>query len=152
GNPPSSAASQKPTSKASDSTRLRIRGAVRLAAGIQRPPDVIIGRFNRRCHPGTRPNQSLVLARDRGVANAIVSVVDSERISPGLDPPTKALLDQRDCDFTPHVQVISVGSSLTIKSSDSTLHTAQGHLYPPDVSFPYDLENGTLPQFEGVVF
>lgn len=42
--------------------------------------------------------------------------------------PGRARLDNRDCEFAPHVQVTAVGSELEVLTSDPILHTAHGYL------------------------
>lgn len=64
----------------------------------------------------------LVLGQDRGVADAVVTLVGAE----GPVSPRDGSLDQVTCEFKPHVQVIPVGSTLRITSSDSVLHNSHG--------------------------
>lgn len=64
----------------------------------------------------------IVLGKDQGVASAVVRVLGVE----GAVQPGKGTLDQIGCEFVPHVQVLPVGSTLVITSSDAVLHNAHG--------------------------
>ncbi len=64
----------------------------------------------------------IVLGQNQGVANAVVRILGAKA---ELKPKDGAL-DQAQCEFVPHVQVIPVGSKVVITSSDSVLHNAHG--------------------------
>lgn len=67
--------------------------------------------------------RKLVLGANQGVANAVVKIVG---VGAGKPAPTKGTLDQVNCEFVPHVQVLPVGSTLNLTSSDAILHNAHG--------------------------
>lgn len=62
------------------------------------------------------------LGADQGVADAVVRVIGAK----GTAEPKKAGFDQLQCEFVPHVLALSVGSTLTLTSSDAVLHNAHG--------------------------
>jgi len=64
----------------------------------------------------------LRLGAGQGVADAVVVL----RGAAGAVAAADGRLDQVDCEFVPHVQVISVGSTLKVTSSDPVLHNAHG--------------------------
>ena len=66
--------------------------------------------------------QPLILGQNNGVANAIVTVVGVQ----GTVTQKEGALDQKNCEFVPHVQAVSVGSALKITSSDPVLHNTHG--------------------------
>jgi hypothetical protein len=66
--------------------------------------------------------QKLLLGQENGVANAVVRIVGAE----GDVEEKKGVLDQVGCKFVPHVQVLPVGSTLVITSSDPVLHNSHG--------------------------
>ena len=66
--------------------------------------------------------RKIVLGAGQGVAEAVVSLVGAG----GTLPPKDAALDQVKCEFVPHVQLASVGSTLKITSSDPVLHNSHG--------------------------
>ncbi len=66
--------------------------------------------------------RKIILGADQGVANAVVQIVGAQ----GTLTPTEGKLDQVNCEFVPHVQVLPVGSVLKITSSDPVLHNSHG--------------------------
>ncbi len=77
-----------------------------------------------------KPSPRLILGKNKGVANAIVSL---EHIAEGkkwtTSPPQ--VLDQRTCEYKPHVMVVPFGSPIDIVNSDRVLHNVHA----------YDLQN-----------
>jgi plastocyanin len=64
-------------------------------------------------------------AADGGVANCIVGI---ESISEGKAfTKSEYTLDQKTCDFKPHVQIVNLGSPIIISNSDNVLHNY--HVY-----------------------
>ena len=66
--------------------------------------------------------QKLVLGANRGVANAVVKIIGVQ----GTLETKKGTLDQVNCEFIPHVQVLPVESTLILTSSDPVLHNSHG--------------------------
>ena len=66
--------------------------------------------------------QPLILGQGNGVANAVVTIVGAQ----GTVAQKGGALDQKNCEFVPHVQAVSVGSTLKITSSDPVLHNTHG--------------------------
>ncbi len=60
----------------------------------------------------------LVVGKDKGLANAVVSVAGI----PGVATPTALTVEQKRCEFLPHVAAVAAGSSLLLINSDDTLH------------------------------
>jgi plastocyanin len=72
----------------------------------------------------SHPNPALPSASG-GVPNCVVGV---ERISEGKDfTKSDYTLDQKGCDFLPHVQIIKLGSPIVVSNSDKVLHNY--HIY-----------------------
>jgi plastocyanin len=71
------------------------------------------------CGKADRPSPSLVLSKDKGVANAVVWL---EGAKGGALPNGPFRLDQRNCLFAPYVQVVSRGAPVVIGNSDGVLH------------------------------
>jgi plastocyanin len=71
------------------------------------------------CGKADRPSPSLVLAKDKGLAYAVVWLEGSKG---GALPKGPFSLDQKNCLFTPYVQVVSKGAPVVIRNSDSVLH------------------------------
>lgn len=66
--------------------------------------------------------RKVVLGEKQGVANAVVKILGAA----GTSEPKNGTLNQINCEFAPHVQVLPVGSSLTLTSSDPVLHNSHG--------------------------
>lgn len=76
---------------------------------------------------GVVPDESLVLAGDGSLANVVVvlqGVTDPEPRPPATAP----TLDQKGCQFVPHVQSVDAGATLRITSSDPVLHNVHAFL------------------------
>jgi hypothetical protein len=73
---------------------------------------------------GTQPmhDETFAVGADHALGNVVVYLVG---VSGATKPAARDItLDQKDCRFVPHVQVTTVGSKVTVKNSDATLHTA----------------------------
>ena len=73
------------------------------------------------------------LGADQGVANAVVRIIGAD----GIAEAKKGHLDQVNCQFVPHVQVVPIGSTLVITSSDSVLHNT--HAFREDGSTAFNI-------------
>ncbi len=62
----------------------------------------------------------IVLGADQGVANAVVKILGAS----GKAETKNGHLDQVNCQFVPHIQIVPTGSVLTITNSDPVLHNA----------------------------
>lgn len=71
----------------------------------------------------------LVLGKDNVVRSAVISL---ENISQGKRsiPSPKYVLDQRKCEYDPHVLLLPLGSNMEIVNSDAVLHNV--HAYEAD--------------------
>jgi plastocyanin len=72
------------------------------------------------CGAHTLFDQSLVVGKDGGLANAVVSLPDLDRGKPVQ--PAKVIFDQRGCEYVPHVIAFPAGSTVEILNSDGILH------------------------------
>jgi hypothetical protein len=70
-------------------------------------------------HPDGAFDESLVVT-DGKLANVVVSV--KEAPAGGETPKTPALLDQKGCQYHPHVIALMTGQPITVKNSDPFLH------------------------------
>lgn len=98
-----------------------IRGSVHLVGAVPRlPPYPVADATQRTACTATVANEELVVGAGGTLGNAVVWI---EGISAGAPTrPAQLTLDQHGCRYTPRVQAASVGSQLTIISSDPTLH------------------------------
>ncbi len=70
------------------------------------------------------PNESLSIAPDGGVGNAVVWIDDIREGAP-LPAPAPATQDEARCVFTPHVLAMPARGTLTLKNSDPANHAAR---------------------------
>lgn len=75
----------------------------------------------------------IILGADRGIANVVVKIIGATEKA----EPKKGHLDQVNCQFVPHIQVLPTGSTLVITSSDSVLHNA--HAFYEDGSTAFNI-------------
>lgn len=80
------------------------------------------------CGHGTKPSEELILGEGGSLRNVVVTIEGIQRgkMLDASDPP--AVLDQKKCDYIPHVQSITTGSTLEIRNSDDLLHNVHGKL------------------------
>lgn len=75
----------------------------------------------------------IILGENKGVANAVVKILGVKNTA----APSKGSLDQVHCEFVPHVQALSTGSTLVITSSDPVLHNT--HAFHEDKSTAFNI-------------
>ena len=73
----------------------------------------------------------LILGQNNGVANAVVTIVGAQ----GMVTSKDGLLDQKSCEFIPHIQVLLLGSTLSITSDDPVLHNTHGFYEDGSMAF-----------------
>lgn len=69
----------------------------------------------------TKPNESVVIGANKSVEYAVVRLTDIKK-GKKLDTATKVILDQKGCQFHPHVVIVPVGATLDVKNSDPITH------------------------------
>ncbi len=76
-------------------------------------------------HKDTVTQETVVVGKDGGLANVVVSIKKDEGMNlPGDDKPsdTPAVLSQKGCQYVPHVIAVQVGQPLLVKNDDAFLH------------------------------
>jgi hypothetical protein len=84
---------------------------------------------NEPCHDGSGPIEQdrLVVNGDGSLRNVLVWLEGLPRTTGAHRPP--ALLDQKNCQYVPHVLGVQIQQKLVIRSSDPTLHNVH---YAPE--------------------
>ncbi len=77
----------------------------------------------------SKPNEAVVVSKAGGLANVVVSL-RAPRPASAPPPTANAAIDQQACAYRPHVQAVTVGTSLTLVNSDAVLHNVHGHTGP----------------------
>ncbi len=76
----------------------------------------------KREHPGQVYSQDVVVNKNGTLKNVIVYVKSGLPAKAYTAPSAKVMLDQKGCEYYPHVVGLMVGQTLDIKNSDPTLH------------------------------
>jgi len=102
-----------------------IQGQVQLSGVAPTPEKVQITKDEDTCGKTDKTDEKLLVGTDHGVQNVVVSI---ENIGRGKRQRREgALLDQKDCRYDPHVVLVPLGGSLTLKNSDGILHNVHSH-------------------------
>lgn len=98
-----------------------IQGSVHLTGAVPHlQPYPVTDATQRGACTASVANEELVVGPGGTLGNAVVWI---DGITSGAPTrPAELTLDQRGCRYTPRVQAASVGSQLTVLSSDATLH------------------------------
>jgi hypothetical protein len=104
----------------------KIVGRISWSGPIPHANALVIDKDREVCDPEshkTHDLQRLILGRDGGVANTVVFLKD---ISAGKAMnllPQRSFLDQKRCQYEPHVLLVPAQGTLEMQSSDAVLHT-----------------------------
>jgi hypothetical protein len=103
-----------------------ISGTVKWSGPVPRALDFPITKDPQICDPDSKKTadlERLIIGPQGGVANAVVYL---KNISSGKAlelPEQRRHLDQKRCRYIPHILLVPENSSLSMMSSDATLHT-----------------------------
>lgn len=100
-------------------------GTVWLLGAYERPARLKVFKNRDFCGPWVA-NESLLVNSEGRVQNTVIVLQPTDR--PARAQPAGVVLDNRNCAFTPHVQVAPLGSELRLKNSDPILHTVHARL------------------------
>jgi plastocyanin len=81
---------------------------------------------------GAKPNEAVLVSGGGALANVVVSL-RAAKPSAAPPPTPNAAVDQQGCQYRPHVQAVTVGTSLALVNSDAVLHNVHGHTGPVQV-------------------
>jgi Carboxypeptidase regulatory-like domain len=99
-----------------------IVGTVKFA-GLPPPREAIqITKDRDVCGATAHYDQSLIVGKNGGIANAVVSIAGIEKGAP-LVALKHVKFDQKGCEYVPHVLAFPAGSTVDIINSDGILHS-----------------------------
>lgn len=104
----------------------RIVGKARAEGRFKEPAPLKVYK-NRDFCGSTVPNETLLVNQDGGLQNVVVIIHGTEGIRTPSRPQSP-VLDNKNCAFVPHVQVVPVGSEIVLLNSDPILHNAHARL------------------------
>jgi len=105
-----------------------IVGKVTYAGPAPAPKTITVTKDKDVCSREPHPDETLVVAADKGLANVVVYIKDAPAAPKMAIPAKNPELDQRSCKFHPHVQIIPAGSTMDVLNNDGILHNI--HTYP----------------------
>lgn len=100
-----------------------IRGTVTLSGRPPQIPDIP----NQPCHAGAGPlkDESVVVDGSGHLQNVVVYLEDAPPAPPAVNLPA-LVLDQRNCQYIPHVLALRTGQTLHVTTSDPVIHNVHG--------------------------
>lgn len=104
-----------------------VSGSVKFVGNVPEVEMLVVDKDLHVCGMKTRPSNKLIIDENtRGIKNAVVYI---ENITRGKKFGEKwhFILDQKACEFVPHVQVIPVNSTLEIRNSDPMAHNVHAY-------------------------
>lgn len=114
-----------------------IQGVVRLSGEQPSIENMVITKDNKHC--GTsKKSPRLKVGKDGAVADAIIHL---ENIAEGKPIPSTSryVLDQKRCEYTPHVMILPLGSQLEIVNSDPILHNVHAYQDRPGAKTVFNI-------------
>lgn len=103
-----------------------ISGTVKWLGTVPRSLEAPITKDQKICDPEgkkTTDLERLIVGPEGGVANTIVYLKDISSGKAFDFPPQLRHLDQKHCRYVPHIVLVPQNETLTMRSSDTTLHT-----------------------------
>ena len=101
-----------------------IEGVVRFAGPQPPRAPVEISKDRDVCGAAPHYDESLVVDKKGGIANAVVTIEDIAAGVP-MTPLKGVKFDQKSCDYVPHVLAMPRGSTVDIVNSDGILHSVR---------------------------
>ena len=102
-----------------------ISGTVRLIGPVPSIPTVLPQTDFDTCGSEARPTQSLSLGAGQTVRDAIIYLAGYAQASANHGTNAAVILDQRNCEFVPRIQITRSGAPLILRNSDPVLHVVR---------------------------
>jgi plastocyanin len=101
-----------------------VTGTVRISRVPPKPPATPIGKDAKVCGKEAA-SEALRVGPDRELADAVV-VLKGVKATRAPAPTPNAAIDQVGCRYLPHVQAVTVGTSLALLNNDAVFHNVHG--------------------------
>jgi plastocyanin len=105
----------------------RVRGVVRLDGACPKLSPRPITKDQAVCGHGAHEPIALVTDSKGGVRDAAILLRPADGAAPPAIATTPALIQQNGCDYSPHVQVVTVGTKLKIVNNDDLMHNVHAY-------------------------
>ena len=116
-----------------------ISGTVKFKGTAPAPKKLDVGKDKEVCEKTPKVDQSLIVS-DGNLANVVVTITDIQKGKKAA--PAKVTLDQKGCEYQPHVLAFPAGTTVQILNPDGILHNV--HSYSK-VNSPF---NQAMPKFK----
>jgi plastocyanin len=97
-----------------------ISGEVTFAGTPPVPEKITVTKDQAVCGKTEKVDESLLVGSNKGIRNVVVSITNIQKGK--KMPETAAILDQKDCDYVPHIVLLPEGATLKIMNNDGILH------------------------------
>ena len=97
----------------------KVSGKVTLSGLAPKLANLPVTRDIKTCGP-SKPDESLEVGQGGGVKNAVLWIADGPK--PTRAEKIKVTLDQKQCDFVPHVVALPAGATLDVVNGDKLFH------------------------------
>src|SRR5215471_56790 len=102
-----------------------VGGTIAISGPISKLPVRKIAKDPQVCGTADRESQKLIVNGSGGLKNAVV-IVEGVKRGKAMPPAAhNAEIDQKKCEYSPHVQVMAVNTEIALKNSDPILHNIQ---------------------------
>ncbi len=102
-----------------------ISGTVKFAGTAPAPKKLDVSKDKEVCGKSGKTDQSLVVSGGN-LVNAVVSITDI-KTGKKIDTTKKVKLDQKECEYHPHVLAFPVGTTVEIQNPDGILHNVHSY-------------------------
>jgi plastocyanin len=99
-----------------------IVGEVKYAGDPPAPEKVQVTKDEKVCGTEPKNTETLMVGPDKGIEDAVVFLADIQKGKAQEKLTKNPTLDQKQCEYHPHAQIIPVGSTLDILNDDDVLH------------------------------
>ena len=101
-----------------------ISGTVKFKGTAPAPKKLDVGKDKEVCDKSPKMDQTLVV-KDGNLANVVVTITDIRKGKKAAD--TKVTLDQKGCEYQPHVLAFPAGTTVEILNPDGILHNVHSY-------------------------
>ncbi len=127
-----------------------LSGTIKLGVAAPEMKKIKVDKDPEVCGAADRAPEKLILSKDKGVANAVITI-KGVKGGKALDPSKRIEFVQQKCQFHPHVLIIPNGAEIVVVNKDPITHNI--HTFPKDnpplnKAQPTTLKEITSPKFE----
>jgi len=101
-----------------------VKGTVKFAGAAPKPSRIDMSQdpLCAKLHSTPATTEDIVVGEDGGLANVVIYVSDGLTSHNFQPPPQSAVLEQKGCQYKPHVLALQAGQKLDVVNGDETTH------------------------------